>query len=309
MDAQSERTLRKAKRTAVEEYVNKKISAAADKRKELETHLSAFSGMDVEKLMQETLESLQSAEKEIADAVSQSQNLFRQIVDLQEKSAECDLLQSRYSALRTQYVSDIKRLSFIVKGEVSLKKVAHNKICPFCDGTIPERNQQSYIESAQAELNRITSQMEGLAQTEQDVTAEQLAINEQLSALSVKRDEIEALIAQELRPQTEKFEETLRSYRTYIQIKQEFEVIGTIASSYETDLRNLPSEDESKPEFRPKDYFGKEFQEGLNKLLKDALVECCYDNLTSARFNMQDFDIEVNGHKKVVLTIKGTAHI
>lgn len=298
VDAQSERTLRKAKKNAVEEYVNKKISAAADKRKELETHLSAFAGMDVEKLMQETLESLQAAEKEIADAVSQSQDLFRQIVDLQGKSAECDLLQSRYSALRTQYVSDIKRLSFIVKGEVSLKKVAHNKICPFCDGAIPERNQQSYIESAQAELNRITTQMEGLSQTEQDVTAEQLAIKEQLTALSAKRDEIEALIAQELRPQAEKFEEALRSYRTYIQIKQEFEVIGTIASSYETDLRNLPSDDESNPEFHPKDYFGKEFQEGLDKLLKDALTECCYDNLTSARFNKQDFDIEVNGHKK-----------
>lgn len=298
VDAQSERTLRKAKKTAVEEYVNKKISAAADKRKELQTHLSAFDGLDVEKLMQETLESLQAAEKEIADAVSQSQDLFRQIVDLQGKSAECDLLQSRYSALRSQYVSDVKRLSFIVKGEVSLKQVTHNKICPFCDGTIPERNQQSYIESAQAELNRITGQMAGLAKTEQDVAAEQTAIKEQLSVLSAKRDEIETLIAKELRPQAEKFEEALRSYRTYIQIKQEFEVIGTIASSYETDLRNLPSDDESNPEFHPKEYFGKEFQEGLDKLLKDALTECCYDNLTSARFNMQDFDIEINGHKK-----------
>ena len=31
---------------------------------------------------------------------------------------------------------------------------------------------------------------------------------------------------------------------------------------------------------------------------KDTLIECAYDNLTTARFNMKDFDVEVNGHKK-----------
>ena len=29
-----------------------------------------------------------------------------------------------------------------------------------------------------------------------------------------------------------------------------------------------------------------------------AMIECAYDNLTTARFNMKDFDVEVNGHKK-----------
>ena len=33
-------------------------------------------------------------------------------------------------------------------------------------------------------------------------------------------------------------------------------------------------------------------------MLKEALIECAYDNLTTARFNMKDFDIEINGHKK-----------
>ena len=33
-------------------------------------------------------------------------------------------------------------------------------------------------------------------------------------------------------------------------------------------------------------------------MLKGALTEAAFDNLTAARFNMKDFDIEVNGHKK-----------
>ena len=33
-------------------------------------------------------------------------------------------------------------------------------------------------------------------------------------------------------------------------------------------------------------------------MLKDALIECQYKNLTSTRFNIDTFDIEVNGRKK-----------
>ena len=92
-------------------------------------------------------------------------------MDLQEQAAECNLLQERYATLRGQYVSNIKRLSFIVNGEVKMKNIAHNTICPFCDGTIPAKSKKSYIKSAQAELHRITRQMNSLVKTEKELLA------------------------------------------------------------------------------------------------------------------------------------------
>ena len=90
-----------------------------------------------------------------------------------------------------------------------------------------------------------------------------------------------------------------------VQIKQELQAIDSFASSWETDLRELPSEDESHIEYHPKEYFEDTFQERIDTMLKEALIECSYENLTTARFNMKDFDIEINGHKKADVNGQG----
>lgn len=297
-DAQTKKEIRVARKRAVEEYVNRKIQAASDKKKGLLENLDAFNGIDVEKAMQDIIDSLQNTESQISEAVDQSRTLLGQILKLQSRAAECDLLQSRYASLKTQYVSDIKRLSFIVNGEVEIGHIPRNQVCPFCDGKLQPRSKQSYIDSAQAELNRITLQMNGLAETEQDLLKEKEEIDASLAELQAKRDSIEVMIEKELQPKAESLRQSLNGYRAYIQIKQELQVIDDLASSWETDLRELPSEDESHMEYHPKEYFDDAFQERMDTMLKSALAECAYDNLTTARFNMKDFDIEVNGHKK-----------
>lgn len=304
-DAKTKKEIRVARKRAVEEYVNKKIQSAADKKKDLQKNLDAFNGVDVEQAMQDVIDSLQNTEAQISEAVDQSRDLLSQILRLQSRAAECDLLQTRYTSLKTQYVSDIKRLSFIVNGEVEIGHVPQNQICPFCDGKLPARNKKTYIESAQAELDRIILQMNGLEDTEKDLNQEKQEIDENLKALQTKRDSIETMIEKELQPKADALRQSLNGYRAYIQIKQELQVIDDFASSWETDLRELPSEDESHIEYHPKEYFDDAFQERIDTMLKEALIECSYENLTTARFNMKDFDIEVNGHKKADVNGQG----
>lgn len=304
-DAKTKKEIRVARKRAVEEYVNKKIQSVADKKKDLQKNLDAFNGVDVEQAMQDVIDSLQNTEAQISEAVDQSRELLSQILRLQSRAAECDLLQTRYASLKTQYVSDIKRLSFIVNGEVEIGHVPQNQICPFCDGKLPVRSKKTYIESAQAELDRIMLQMNGLEETENDLNQEKQEIDENLKSLQAKRDSIETMIEKELQPQADALRQSLNGYRAYIQIKQELQVIDDFASSWETDLRELPSEDESHIEYHPKEYFDDTFQERIDTMLKEALTECAYENLTTARFNMKDFDIEVNGHKKADVNGQG----
>ena len=305
MDAQTEGKLRKIKKQAIEEYVNNKIQTTAEHKKQLESDLSAFDGIDIEQEMQNVIDSLKETEEQIANSVKESRDLFRQIIGLQSRLSECDLLISRYASLRTQYVSDIKRLSFIVNGEVEKKRIPANQICPFCEGKLPERNKKSYIEAAQAELNKITGQLDGLSETERDIATEQSDISKQLDELTEKREEIEKLISQELQPKADAFRESLNGYKSYIQIKKELDIIGQYATSWETDLQQLPPDDESTPEYHPKEHFSSDFQKDIDKLLKDALVEGCYENLLTSRFNIQDFDVEINGHKKSAINGQG----
>lgn len=298
IDPKTKKEIRVAKKKAVEEYVNKKIVAISEKKKVLEEQLALFDGIDVEEKIQEIIDSIKTTEEKISTATSTSKEILGQILELQEQAAECNLLQERYATLRGQYVSDIKRLSFIVNGEVKMKNVAHNTICPFCDGTIPAKNKKSYIKSAQAELHRITSQMNGLVETEKELLAEKEDIAAQLKQLKTQRDDIEKIIQEDLQPQADSLKKMHDDYRVYIQIQHELSVIADFATSWETDLRELPSEEESESEYHPKELLDKEFQEKIDKLLKDALTECNFPNLTTARLNLSSFDAEINGRKK-----------
>lgn len=304
-DAQTKKEIRVARKRAVEEYVNKKIQSTSDKKKELQKNLDAFNGIDVEQAMQNIIDSLQNTETQISEAVEQSRELLCQILILQNRAAECGLLQTRYSSLKTQYVSDIKRLSFIVNGEVEIGHVPQKQTCPFCEGKLPIRNKKTYIESAQAELDRIMIQMNGLEETENDLKMEKDEIDENLKKLQAKREDIENIIKKDLQPKADALKQSLNSYRTYIKIQQELQVIDDFASSWVTDLRELPSEDETHVEYHPKEYFDDTFQERIDNMLKEALIECSYENLTTARFNMKDFDIEINGHKKADVNGQG----
>lgn len=298
VDSKTKKEIRVARKKAVEEYVNKKISAVSAKKKILEDQLALFDGIDVEQQMQEIIDSIKVTETKISSASAKSKEILGQIIELQEQATECNLLQERYATLRGQYVSDIKRLSFIVNGEVEMQKVTHNTICPFCDGKIPAKNKKSYIESAQAELHRITSQMNGLVETEKELASEKEEISVELAELERQREDIEKMIQEELQPKANDLKKTHDDYRVCIQIQHELSVIADFATSWETDLRELPSEDESESEYHPKELLDKDFQERIDKLLKDALTECSFPNLTTSRFNLSSFDIEINGHKK-----------
>ena len=297
-DAKTKKEILVARKHAVEEYVNKKIQFATEKKKDLQKNMDSFNGVDVEQAMQDVIDSLQNTEAQISEAVDQSRELLSQILQLQSRAAECDLLQTRYASLKTQYISDIKRLSFIVNGEVEIGYVPQNQICPFCDGIIPAHSKKTYIESAQAELGRIMLQMNGLEETANDLNQEKQEIDEKLKTLQAKRESIETTIEKELQPQAAALRQSWDNYRNYIQVKQELQVVNYFASSWETDLRELPNEDESHVEYHPKEYFDDIFQERIDTLLKDILTDCAYENLTTVRFNLKDFDVEVNGHKK-----------
>ena len=185
-----------------------------------------------------------------------------------------------------------------MNGEVELEQVPTNTICPFCEGTIPEKSKHTYIQSAQAELRRITSQMNGLAETESELVNEKNAIESQLAELESQRDDIERIIQEDLQPEADSLRKLLDDYRIYIQIKHELSVIADFATSWETDLRELPNEEEPDSEYHSKKLLDKDFQEKIDKLLKDALTECSFPNLTTAHFNLDSFDVEINGRQK-----------
>ena len=166
-------------------------------------------------------------------------------------------------------------------------------------------NHQSYIEASRGELSRIVAQLAGLEATEADVKRELDDIEGTLKALRSQRSSIELLVAEQLRPKAESLRKMLDSYKEFTQIKHEMAIIDSFSDSWVTDLRELPEESNDTIKYHPREYFDEEFLATMDTYAKEILEECNYENLTSARFSLSDFDIEVNGGKKATNHGKG----
>ena len=298
-DEQTKKELRIAERNAVTRYVNRQISNVAEKKKVLQKQMTAFQGIDVEQQMTSLIAGIEQTESAISAALSRRQELVQEISELQEKMTEAELMKSRYTALKSQYTADIKRLTFIVDGEMERNAHDKNTVCPFCERHFTPKDDETYIESARGELSRIVAQMNDLTKAEQSLSEEMNWMSEEMAKLDAEKDSIESHIQQELRPKAEAMRKSLADYKSFLQLKREMSVIDDFAVGWEADLRNPPVEPESALQYHPREHFDDDFKRLINQYYMEILRECSYSpEPTSANFNISDFDIEIDGHKK-----------
>ena len=169
IDAQEKKEIKKARRKAVREYVNRKIQDAAERKEQLENNLHIFEGADIEGQIAQATTLLQETQRKIDLALAESQKILASILEMEERAAECDVLLNRYNRLAAQYKADIQRLSLIVEGEEAYREVPQSTKCPYCEGTITPRKRISYIVSSKVEMERTMAQLSGLEDTEKDV--------------------------------------------------------------------------------------------------------------------------------------------
>jgi predicted nucleic acid-binding Zn-ribbon protein len=305
-ESKKERAIRKA---AVEKYINKELSGVAGRKQSILDMISAFDGVDVQKEIDSAVQALSDIEEKIAAAMANSQSLLNSMMAKKERLTECQMLISRYAALKSQYSADIKRLSFIVDGETAMQHVSHDATCPFCNGKIPTQKTKSYVEAARSELSRIVAQYSDLVGAEKDIEQQIQELQTEIALLSEQKSSIEELIAKDLQPQAKALTETIDSYRMYIQLNYELEVIHRLADGWNTYLRDMQNEEESEIKYKPMEKFDARFWGGMDTALTDILMECKYTPLISARFSKSSFDLEINGQAKALTQGKGFCSI
>lgn len=305
-ESKKERSIRKS---AVEKYINKELSGVADRKQNILDMIKAFEGLDVQKEIDSAVQALSDIEEKISAAISNSQSLLSSMMVKKERLTECQMLISRYAALKTQYSADIKRLSFIVDGETVMQHMPHDANCPFCNGKMPTQKTKSYIDAARSELSRIVAQYNDFADAEKDIEQQIKELQAEIALLAEQKGSIEDLIAEKLKPQAKALSETINAYRVYIQLNNELEVIHRLADGWNTDLRDMQNEEESDIKYKPMEKFDDRFWSGMDAALYDILTECKYTPLVSARFSKSSFDLEINGQAKALTQGKGYCSI
>jgi hypothetical protein len=297
-DPKEEKKIKEARKKAVVDYINKRLSDFAERKNEL-NKLPVGDEEYLQEKVENVLAEIAETESKITDFVNRSKQLLKEIYVVSEQLAECNTLYNRYQALKSQYASDIKRLTFIVEGELHKRNMHPNSKCPFCDSSIPSlQKEATYAEASHAELHRIQLQLDDLVEAEQDLIKERSVLESKLATLNSEKSDVELLIKDELKPKIAALKATLYDYRRAIEIRNESVVISKYETTMKSELFEAMIEEESEVEFKIKNYFSHDIIATLDSYLNRVLESCKFDAYSSAYLDPSSFDIIINGTPK-----------
>ena len=294
-----DKKIRKAKRLAIVEYIQDSVKRLVERESEL-LKMQDESALDLNGAINVVKSEIDALQAEINTAVSKSRNLMDEIYKRNSKLVECETITQRFSALRSQYHSDIERLTFIVEGRTNQEGLPINTQCPFCDGEIATDADIPYAEAAAAELSHIRIHLVELQKAENDVAAEHAAVQDDVMRLEAEKREVDALISGDLVPRINTLHGRLNNYRHAIELSKELEIVKgeEVRLSNEATVMEK-AKDAPNEKHDIIQYFDDEQLFSLNERLRIVLEACKYEGAASARLNLRDtFDLEVGGKAK-----------
>ncbi|MCC3867946.1 coiled-coil domain-containing protein [Terrisporobacter mayombei] len=297
-DLQEYKIIRQTRKNALMNYINHNLSYLSAWEKEISKTETCDVNL-LQKKIDSILNEITQKEGEITVATIKSKDLSQEIYKLNDELAQCSILAGRYENLRSQYMSDIKRFTFIVEGQANGCNFQTESKCPICYGALPKIKEPSFVEASHVEVNKLLLKITDLDNAESDLICELNNLQEKSLKLTKKRIEIESLINAKLKPQINKLKETLDEYKLSIENHKESSIIKSFQHNMICDLQKLEIKYTCDMKYKAKEYFKEDFLNTINKKLQNILKCCLFENYANVKFDLSSFDIMVGEKSKL----------
>lgn len=285
------------KRIAVKDYIVNQLANARRKQKQLSQ--SPENKIDLQSKISEIEENAKKIDEQIAEKVNQSKKIYSEMLKLNDQLSECQVALDRYGALKKQYVSDIKRLSFIADGERTFENLEVLFLCPVCNQPIPkEQVDESHIAASKVELTKVVSLLKDLEQSVSSLKVQQHSLIDRYDTCKDQKDSIDDELAEQYYPSLKKLQNLEKQYRSQIEKQSQAELLDSMMNDWGARIEEIDGESGPTAPFRPKDKLGDDFYEKMGEIIGDLLNRSNYEGLKSIGFKKSAFDLEINGLPK-----------
>ena len=295
------------KRRIVRDYISGQIEMVEHKKAQLKQK-----SIGNESKLQEELDNLTMQLDEVStlvtDKLTKSKKTFNQMSEFNDKIVAADVTLSRYESLKGQYISDIKRLSFIVDGEVAFENIEEPLLCPVCgQPVINVENETKHVEAARKELSRTLALLNDLEQATASLAEKKLSLRKQYAELEKERNAIQIELDDKLYPRLDEIKAAEKDYREQIEVVSQVKVFDALLGKWTSKINDLTNEGipERDVKFKPKQELGEKFYDDMGEILNSLLEKGNYPKHHVATFGQVSFDIMINGNKKKVIQGKG----
>lgn len=294
----SEKTKR-IKKAAISKYINDKLFALKERSEALKSNPSFNPNYDIDKELQLLTVRLNYIETQLNETFINGRALLKDITERNERLNECNILLNRYISLESQFTSDIQRLTFISESSSILKDETENNKCPHCNQILSTNNEFDVnIDTINAEIFRITSQLDGLMEIKNELLEEIDTLNDSLNELQQKKNEVDTLINTVLKPEKRDIENKINAFKEYISVQSELKTLESFDRQWNDDLEDLYKKKPKKTSYNPFELFNIGFINDITREIQTILKLCDHPKSTSASFSIRNFDIEINNNPK-----------
>ncbi|MBR3510362.1 MAG: hypothetical protein IKO03_16510 [Lachnospiraceae bacterium] len=290
-----------ARKVATQKLIDRSMSALAEKSfASLQDTGDKRSVDEIQQDINNILRGMESTEGLLNEAIEKSNALGQELISADDKIAECMVLQNRFNSLESQYESDIRRLTFIAEGEIQKDHTTMDR-CPFCNGELSERQSESCVEAAVAEVEHIQAKMIDLASAKNGLTKELDHLNERRESLLGQRRMIQNKIKEDLRPKVSELRNRLIAYSAALERAKAEEMRKAVVSILNEKMEEIIDEETVAPDVKfdvravIKDFLKSPMEDHLNTVLESSH----YENFVGARFDEDTCDVVVNGSSKM----------
>ena len=292
-------TISVAKRNAIIMYIRDKRDQLSQKQEELEKLLSEHNISDAQSMIDKISLEIQTLQSELNNATQKSKKIMLEIYQQNSKLSECNTVLYNFHSLSKQYQSDVKRLGFIVDGQIASsghRLVSH---CPFCDAELKADPREDYVTAAATELTKLGKHISELSDAQASAEIKKKLIEDRIASLEEEKNVLDSYITNELQPKISTFKSELDKNLQIIRWQDELERIHQEEVQYSADLFKKETEEDPKEvKYNILTSYEYDLVNGFEKELISALKSSNFGGASSARLNMKSFDIEIDGHSK-----------
>lgn len=285
------------KRIAVKKYIANQLADAQRKQKQLRQ--SSGNSVDLQTKLSEIEENAKRIDQQIAEKVNQSKKIYSKMLRLSDQLSECQVALNRYDTLKKQYVSDIKRLSFIADGEKAFENLEVPFLCPVCNQPIPqEQANESHMAAARVELAKVVSLLKDLEQSVVSLETQKDSLTDQYDACKRRKNSIDEELSEKYYPSLTQLQNLEKEYRSQIEKQSQAKLLDSMMNDWGARIKEIDGDSGPTEPFRPKDKLGDVFYDKMGEILGNLLNQGNYEGLKSINFKKSAFDLEINGLPK-----------
>lgn len=292
--------IKKARKTAVLEYIAKQKEKLEKKRNEIQEKLSLIgTDVDIQVKIDELNSQLIEVNQKIEEITNNNKKFLNEVLAIQERLSKNKAILSKYTALQSQYASDISRLTFIVENEVLLKSKKTKTKCPFCDSEMIPHDHTAYVQASQAELVKVIQNSNDLENAVIDLKNQIDDDDAIVTDYQEQIDENKASLHDLLIPQKNDIIQLLNAYQTYVQLTAQLESMKEYDVDLQTDMDQINAETITEfKKFKGKDILYPLIRDDIIAYSKDILEKVGYSPIVTVDFVKAKFDIVVNDKMK-----------